>query len=980
MALVNYYEDPKITDTVLIQFQTTDENGLPFTPYQVDKVTIFFLERSRSEGNTKVFEETDPDTGETVDYSYTRANPIKSYGTEGEPAWLSIDTSLATITKVDYDNDGNPLFGTFKVEWKPEHGREGDYFVCWTWTPIVAGTKLSNYLRFFLAGDTQVTTAIPTHFTIPGKYEELLDVYVPEMFKNAIAEEDVTADVINRLHQAMAKGFSNMEDSVNQIVDLHDANAVHESLLPYLSNLFSLKLKSQAPSLWRRQIKRAIPLYKKKGSLPGLEEAFEQAQIKLTSITQYWQVVSPSTWQEAFNVSEGQTEFELAKVAMTVDPLNFELSVLFDGDSAYIPFTSDYVTFTTTDGVTTMTWVGESQSPAVEIGEGDIIKVLYKVAAVADQTVEDYIRTLPLLDLRDESEVCYPLKNWNVRGIAEDDPMFDTLVATRHPFHESVIFGKVRTEFPYSENIYNMEEYNGSTRDSTNPCDIDLYYLDDCKACLSSSVALDVECTPLTNDRINEAKEIARDYMPFHAVIHSLNFSGGFDEFMLPPVEEVTNYVQVEYEENVIQGNITFNRSIQPDIVNMKRNMLATATSVATRTDALGQNLTCTLYFPEQNFDQNTMGLDLSNNYLEILSGLNMGTYTVSNPSGSLIDINESPTLAFPFEKAPFPFRLSNKLFEGTGSIFQDDLFLFTDATVSFGQYNIVGALSGPAWKIQITSGPHAGSYTINEVKPDNSLSILSWPTNVTVSNLNWELKTNTNLVITTGIRGQVKTERRGRVETSFDLYDQYGIRPNHYVYRNDVPYKISGMLTDSNYYIEGWTGGNVGGANLKYYKRVIDNGVGYIYVRGMKLTTAVNHYTALGVSNALEDDNHVENFMILIGTDYYQIEAWSGTQITIKGTPLKEWGIAGTGAIAYSIIKFAKTSPVTIGGTTITRIDRRGNEVIESVTETSSPMFMGMTATFLNSANSGQPIELIGQQENITFQIEWLDEPPSQE
>jgi len=50
----------------------------------------------------------------------------------------------------------------------------------------------------------------------------------------------------------------------NQLIDLFDANALHESLLNYLSNLFAIKLRSSDPTLWRRQIKEAIPLFKKR--------------------------------------------------------------------------------------------------------------------------------------------------------------------------------------------------------------------------------------------------------------------------------------------------------------------------------------------------------------------------------------------------------------------------------------------------------------------------------------------------------------------------------------------------------------------------------------------------------------------------------------------------------------------------------------------------------------------------------------------
>ena len=143
-----------------------------------------------------------------------------------------------------------------------------------------------------------------------------------------------------------------------------------------------------------------------------------------------------------------------------------------------------------------MTWMGEDlSSGAMALVEGDIIRVLYQYKTVPgslEQNIEDYIQTLPLADIRDEEDQIYPPKNWNVRLLEEDDIMFDVIIPVRHPFHENLIFGQVRTEFPYSENIYNMETYNGSSRDSYDPCFIDRKFRDPCGNCLSSKFSIDI--------------------------------------------------------------------------------------------------------------------------------------------------------------------------------------------------------------------------------------------------------------------------------------------------------------------------------------------------------------------------------------------------------------------------------------------------------------------------------------------------------
>jgi hypothetical protein len=178
-----------------------------------------------------------------------------------------------------------------------------------------------------------------------------------------------------------------------------------------------------------------------------------------------------------------------------------------------------------------MSWI----STILNIVEGDIIRVLYQYAPVpnpTEQSLDEYIRTLPLIDTRDERLQEYPRKNWNVRGITDDDVLYDIIVTSKHPFHDFLVFGKVRTEFPYSENIYNMEEYNGSIRNSKVPCDIDKNFMDSCALCMSSSFVIDVEVENLSDDRIAEFYEVFKESAPFHAVLNTVNFQGGWNEFV----------------------------------------------------------------------------------------------------------------------------------------------------------------------------------------------------------------------------------------------------------------------------------------------------------------------------------------------------------------------------------------------------------------------------------------------------------------
>ncbi|GAI50423.1 unnamed protein product, partial [marine sediment metagenome] len=222
--------------------------------------------------------------------------------------------------------------------WVPEFAREGDYVLCWLWTPLIAGDRLKNSLNFHLDADTSATTTLPDHRTDPEKYPTLLERYLPEYLKLQLGDGDLTPTVVETMNQAIADGFVVLEDMANSSVDLLDANAIHERLLLYLSNLFNLKLRSNDVTLWRRQTKRAIPLFKKKGTLSGLSEALEQAGISFKGLTQYWQVVSPYTWQEAFTVTNDQTEFELAKSPSNTT--DFELYLRPSGSDSYTTLTT----------------------------------------------------------------------------------------------------------------------------------------------------------------------------------------------------------------------------------------------------------------------------------------------------------------------------------------------------------------------------------------------------------------------------------------------------------------------------------------------------------------------------------------------------------------------------------------------------------------------------------------------------------------
>lgn len=499
-SLTKLEDGVSISDNIIISFNCPDSNGCFLqNPYKFNNFTIYYVNRNYSNNNTK-YEKITYDAGlkanldkaikiacltptqenldnvekirldynnsvAYTDFYYSDAVPVLSIGNDVYPAWVENDIDNSQVLHITTDEDDNEVFGKFQYIWTPLGMREGDYFICWNWTPEVDGQVLSDHVHFNLNGNTVLTTSIPTHNTKKDKYEILLDRYTPEMFKTRMGSKDLTPETIQELNKSVAKGFTYLEDMSNHILDLTDANSTHESFLQLLSNLFGIKLRTNDPTLWRRQIKEAVSLSKKKGTYSGLKEALNQASIILNKFTRLWQVTSKYTYQEVFTY-EGESSFILDQISLDVNSDNFELYIRENNSLFWTELNLSNISLSedVNGNLNILNWEGDT------LTIGDSIRFIYQITEVPtldEQTNEDYIRLLPLSDNRDERSQEYPLKNWNIRVIEEDDPMFDLIITKRNPDFENLVYGKIRTEFPYSENIYNMDEYNGCVTGNT---------------------------------------------------------------------------------------------------------------------------------------------------------------------------------------------------------------------------------------------------------------------------------------------------------------------------------------------------------------------------------------------------------------------------------------------------------------------------------------------------------------------------------
>lgn len=527
--IVGIDKTASIADDLVFILETKDSNGCLKKPYKINQVTIYFISRDFNNNNVNEYDQKiydkdlqkeyneakqlacDFPTQENIDnlnyiklkldgsvssspFFFKEAMPVKIFGGYSEgvlyPAWLDPDSvPPSEKEKVEQDNMLKPLVqnnaeveGKFILQWSPLGQREGDYFICWNWQPNLSGDSLSAHFMFGLLGNSKLNTAIPTHYTNPEKYKILMERYLPEMFKSMLSDSDLSPKVLQELNLSVAKGFTFLEDFVNQTIDLLDANVLQEQFLPLLSNLFNLNLKSNDSVLWRRQIKKAIPNYKKKGTIGGLKTALADAGVELLKLTKLWQVISKYTYQESFVVSDYTNKFKLSKaVILPINPTHFELWLRINGSEDWQQLNSNYIDISTDSSSFYMDWIGQSLSiDPIELELGDEVRILYQfreIPSLQEENLESYIRSLDLIDQRDLlrpqypqdnwNQPLYPPKNWNTKCLEEDDPLFDLLIPVRHPLKDPVIWGKVRTEFPYSENAYNMEEYNGCCIGST---------------------------------------------------------------------------------------------------------------------------------------------------------------------------------------------------------------------------------------------------------------------------------------------------------------------------------------------------------------------------------------------------------------------------------------------------------------------------------------------------------------------------------
>jgi hypothetical protein len=859
-------------------------------------------------------------------FYYKNANCIKTIGDSVYPAWLSTDLDNAFISK----SNG---VGIFEYIWDPVGMREGDYFVCWSWIPKIGQDLFSNNIKFSLKSSNFTSTSSPAHHTKPNKYETLLDRYLPEVYKMKMSDDDRSPDVLQKFNQSVAEIFTLTEDIGNQLVDLLDANGVSEHIITYLSNTLDVRLKSQDPTLWRRQVKEAISLYKKKGTLSSVKDALSQAGMRFLGIQNYWQIISPYFYQDSFfytenDVSSAKVEFTLSKRAVNVNDSTFKFYLTKYNSEVSDEQLFENISVENNEYGETIVTLSESY-PKLE--KGDIVRFsyYYKIPSTTqEQNIDDYIKSLPILDSRNEKEITngesvltLPLKNWNARLIAENDPFINTVISSRHPFVKNLIFGKIRTEFPYSENVYNMEEYNGSFRDSNNPCDIDKDFLDPCSYCRSSIFDIDVEVEKLSNDSVTEIRNILTENTPFHSYPKTINLYGGQNEFVTPPIEDYDIIINYRIYEDVIAGAAQqwFYRNKLINEFKLRSDMASSSSVYSGSMTFLNEKI---ILFSE---DIDIRNIPISENcVLEITSGINAGDYAVVGRSGNYLEVDG---VLEPLNTAIFNFKLYNVLFNNSVDITRDDVLELSDNTLSFGKDFEINN----NYKIKINLNGNDYNLDIKEILPNNKL-LLKNNSNIITNNLTNKVYSilDENLNTIASSSGTFLHSYRSYV--SLSDYNILFKNDNNYLFFNiggtNYFCKIISYSESQNLaYIDTYDGLNAGAVSVEIRQMLTPSSYGYFSYSGLKAVSDENLEQILEITNGINNtinyptsaNSFKEDFAILLKTydddpyitlnsnnNYYFISEIDSSTIWISGL-FENFGVEVGTQVEVEIFKLTK-------------------------------------------------------------------------
>jgi len=965
----------------------------------------------------------------------------ENFGDQNNPIWTQYSTD--SILKPITDPTLGINYGLFEFLWDSTGAFAGDYFVCWRWIPdgnlpnniyadSIYFTLFAEPISFRSRPDTITPTGVRILNAPDGiaytDFVELPNYYMPETYKTKVNSGDQTPEVLGLFNRSVGQSFEFLRSFIQQIYTLQNANTCPDQFLPFMAGLGNLTLRTTDPTYWRKQVGEMVPNYKMKGTLKGIRQALANANIELLDYQQYWQVVSQYTYTESLYYV-GSNEFILTIPSLPISNNgNFAVWLRKAGAVDFVSYPLSDIDITTQNAISTLTWNGPplsgSQDPTIP-GSTDTIKILYQIRPITNaqqQLIENIIRSLPLMDTRDDELIEYPPKNWNTKLILQSDPDFNTLIPITNPYSDPVIFGSVRSIFPYSENVYNSDEYNGSLRKSTYPGDIDKNFIDMCSGSISSCFSVDLSIGNLTSARFEEAKSIINDYKPLHAQLHTLNYESSINDYQLPPEESIDISVAFTADDYLIAGNAQefFNRfMVAPgsgvthccianalySLDEFQRNQLSNLVLQGGSSAIVKAFSEKTILYSGK-FNFNNIGLTniSSKTYLEILSPY--ATYAVENPVNNQVEIIGYPT-SRPIE-FQVPFRLSNIFLPISNSdIQQMTTFYLSDESITLDAFYITtikdvdnGRALAP-WKIRINSTGQI--YNIYDLLPDWTIELENNGTLVgPMTSVDFSLYNNSNEMILSSVNGKIQMSQYGVVtinDAGFSVNNKNIVGFYFGETGSQLQYPIAklDLVNTNKFTIANYSAGNKSGVSCLIYQRIINNDVAFIKNWGAMIQRPPTPYLPVAFTDpqsptALQDNNFINNYIIKINGNYRKILATKTIGLTeyliLSGDPDPAWApypINPVGSnVAVESYQFQYIPQfVQWTGYQIQMGDRAGMDSFSwSFTTTPSVPFAPFASGIMNvddivfvdkqnNGSSGGFIDVVNQVEGISVKIE---------
>lgn len=525
---------------------------------------------------------------------------------------------------------------------------------------------------------------------------------------------------------------------------------------------------------------------------------------------------------------------------------------------------------------------------------------------------EDYILSLPLMDNRHPYDDSYmdgkliPLVNYNIHLMPDIDSMIiadkysegieinntyniTDICQQRNPLYDPVIYGHIRTKFPWSENVYNMDEYDGSTRPSYLPEDVDDNFLDDCSCGWSSHFSIGLNLYDLSDKTIEQATNLINQFKPMHSIIHNFDYGGKFTEYC-----------------NVFDGDIVFSvKNKVQDIVTIgfyPKN-ISGQTLINTRKRSNRFN-----YF----YGKFETHADDMNIYLvDILERgfINQGIKEYVEPElplrpdsilGSKITINDSSgihannsyyiskidndklqlrdgidSLPLPpyTQDGPWNYTIYTRKFPylNSTSIINENIeklaiYVLNSNSISFsenGMLSIYEFENGEnIYSIEIHSGGIPGIYNVISIKENNEL-IIDYPYGSVIGNVTFSVYKNGSVIENIDyVHGTIeKTKELGKFSISgIDFIEDYHVYNDDYVCIDDNEYYPIYSISENEIVFSKYAFGTEGIHKIEIYKKNIESKTGYIKIK----TNIIHDITNLGYDSSSPQTVDFEKLMPL--------------------------------------------------------------------------------------------------------------------